>query len=708
MAQLLQARARPTYSIPPFDTGFDILARLAPLYRPKARLTVSEWAAAHLDHYDPEALPFLAEIMDACSDPETSEVADMGPAQGGKSLVGLAFMGWSIEHDPADFLVCQPDKALMQDFVVRRINPMVAHTDALKAALLPNASADNIFLKQFRGMLLTSVWPVGSQFRARPVPRGWLDDYDQFPADIDGTAEEAGQGSAIELLDGRMTTFEGRDTKLVSSSPAREDGGGIEAFVLGGTNERLTPECPECGDRVEPDIRRDLKFDAGTPDEAEASAHVVCPANGCVLEPPARRLLLNSCLTLPNRGFVAKNVAAGKRRRSFHRDGLLAFTSWGKLARQWREAQIAWEARQDEGPLRTFFNTKGGYNYRSILSGEKPVETDTLKKRREKGWKSGTVPRGVRVIEIVIDVQHNRFECAAIGYGEGFESWLIKRWHIDALADGLTMVEPFTHPEHWRILLPLFDKMWPLAEKGPDGKPIGHAPTLAVVIDTGGSDRKGDQATAGAKFFWQAARGMGVHASRITLVKGGSNPKGKLMPPGQFADQRIRGGVKRNSAKLWLPNVHAIKNIIDARLRRDAPGPGYIHLPGDLDEIYLDEITAEELVDGKWKKLRPRNETLDLLVYGYAGLLRPPFAQSRTDMRWVPRDFRIDWSAPATPDLIDAAAAEPAAAEIPVPSQAAESQRAAVVRPDPKPHRPKPARSRWVQKPKSSWLDRRR
>lgn len=631
-------------TIPPFETGFDLLARVAHLYRPKAHLTVSQWANRHIAHYDPDALPFLAEIMDACSDPETSEVGDMGPAQGGKSLVGEAFIGWSIEHDPADFLTCQPDKALMQDFVVRRINPLIANTPVLKAALLPAANADNIFLKQFRGMLLTSIWPVGSQFRARPVPRGWLDDYDQIDEDIEG------QGNAIKLLDGRQTTFEGRDTKLVSSSPAREDGGGIEAFVAGGTDERLQPVCPQCDERIEVDIRRDLKFDAtGSQEDAEQTAHVVCPASGCILEPGDRRRLLDSLKSLPNRGFVASRPLVGKRRRTFRRDGLLAFTSWNKLAREWRDAQLAWEARQDEGPLRTFFNVKGGQNYRSVRSGEKPIDADVLRRRREVGWKLGTVPRGPKVLNLSIDVQHDRFECGVVGYAKDRESWLIDRFAIDVLDDGLTQVAPFTHPEHWKVLLGLFDRKYPLAELGADGKPVGYAPVLSIVIDTGGSDQKGDQATAGAKYFWNAARALGVHPTRITLVKGGSKPTGKLMPPGQFADQKAKGGARKSGVRLWIPNVHAVKNMIDARLRRTLPGPGYIHLPENLSDEHVDEITAEEMKGGKWVKLRSRNETLDILVYGEVAILKPPFAQSRTDTRWVPRDYRIRWPDGAVP-----------------------------------------------------------
>ena len=63
--------------------------------RPKERLTVSQWAIEHTG-YDPEVAPWQMEVMDALSDPATSEVGLMGPAQQGKSEIGLAWLGWSI------------------------------------------------------------------------------------------------------------------------------------------------------------------------------------------------------------------------------------------------------------------------------------------------------------------------------------------------------------------------------------------------------------------------------------------------------------------------------------------------------------------------------------------------------------------------------------------------------------------------------------
>lgn len=658
-------------ALPPFETGAQLFARLSYLYIPKERLTVSQWAERFMPRYDPVALPYLAEIMDALSDPETAEVGDMGPAQAGKSLVGEAWMGWTIDRSADPFLMVQPDKSAAEAFVKLRINELIRSIPVLRNALLPDSSADNMHLKLFKGMYVGAAWPVKSQLRQRPYCNVWADDFDAMPEDIEG------EGGLLGLLGGRQTTFEGRETKLVSSSPAL-DGGGIEAFVEGGTDERLHPCCPSCGARWEIDIRRDLHFDRkvdgrpATPDEAAASAYVVCAVSGCILEPDARFELLRSCASLPNRGFVAKNREASKYRRTFRRDGLMAMTSWTKLARDLREAEIAWEDRQDESLLRSFFNVKGGKNYRSQLSGERPIEAKELAKRREAGWRVGTVPRGPKVLLAQVDVQHDRFEVAILGFAAGRETWVADRFAITVLDDGITGVQPFVHKEHWKALLPLFDRKLPMVEGAQvnidrgeviePGRIVGYAPIMGVAVDTGGSDKSGDQATEGAKFFFAAAVALGVHERRITLLKGGSKVTAPLMPAGQFADQKIKGGAKRRSARLWIPNVHRIKNIIDARLRRTEPGPGYIHLPGDLGMEYVEEIASEEMVDGKWKKRRTRNETWDHLVYGEATMLRPGYAQSRVDMRWVWRGFSILWPKAA-------AQIEPEPERLPLPTE---------------------------------------
>lgn len=679
---------------------------MAHLYRPQENLSLIEWSIKHRG-YDRETLPWQNELRNALGDPVTSEVGIMKPVQCGATTIGVDWTGWLIDTDPSDMGICQPDRLMAEKFVKGRLDPMIESTWIVKSKLQPVANANNQWIKLFRGMLLTTIWPVPAAFTQLTLRYGWLDDFDQYDDNIGESGGEGGQGSAITLLDGRFTAHEGREKKYISSSPAKDDGGGIEAFVESGTDERLHPECPSCGERFEIDFLRDLRFDdKGTADQAEKTAHVVCPVNGCILEPSDRRKLHESCMRLPDFGFVQTNHGMSRRRRTFRVDGLMALPTWPTLARAWREAQIAWATRQDESGLRTVVNTKAGKNYRSKHSGEKPLDGDVLAKRLEDGWRSGEIPAGAKVVVVAVDVQNDRFEVLVMAYGENLESWIIDRYPIDVLPDGLTTVRPFRHPEHWQVLLPLFTKQWPLADGS--GRTV---PALTVAIDTGGSDTAGDDS---ALKFWHAARALSVHASRITLLKGASRPTGPLISQAQFSDRKVGGGARKAGPKLFHPNVHAIKHIIDSRLRRATAGPGYIHIPdwiaprmggqnGVRDHSYLDEMTCERLEKGKWKKERPRNETWDLLVYSYAALLRPPFAQSRAHMRWVPAEFRVPDQARADrePDASSSTKTVPAGA---TPQQPAKPQ------PQPpapkKPTRPKP--KAWVNKPRGDWLNRRR
>lgn len=655
---MLHHRMTPPRPLPPFRSYRDVTRAIANMVRPKANLSGSAWSRKYLN-YDFGALPWHAEVQDALADPVTAEVVLLGPSQIGKSEIGLAWMGYCVERAPGPFLFCQQSRNDADDFEKRRLKPFVRQHRIIGDCLLEDNNADNVFLKQFRGMVLSLGWPVPGYFTARPVRYGWLDDFDQFPADIGGTEENAGQGDAWGLLDGRMPSYEGREVKFASSSPARDDGSGTEALIEASTDERLMPECPCCGERVEFDTIRDLKFEGKTADEAAASAYVVCPSgNGCILQPEDKFKLFASMAQLPNYGFVAKNPNAGQRRRGFRVDGLFGMRSWTEMARKWREAQIEFENRQDEAKLRTFYNTVGGKNYRSQVLGEKPLAADDLSRLKDAHWRLGTVPQGPVVITISVDIQNDRFECQAVGYADGMESWVIDRWAIDVLEDGLTQVEPFRKPEHWRVLLPLFDKTWPLAGI----KGYRSPKPLSVAIDTGGGGEKNvATATENAKKFWHLATAAGVARSRIMLLKGSSNHNSELIGRARPADQKSKGGFKRNSPEMWLVNSHRGKFVLDARLRRLESGPGRMHLPRDFELRWQEELTAENLnKKGKWHKVRERNETLDLTLYAWFALIKPPFMQSRSNMRWVPHAFRIAWPQNAeVAEIDDAVAVDP-------------------------------------------------
>lgn len=676
-------RMRTLPQIAPFRQASELLASTANLLRPRVPVKVSEWAQRHMAAagYDPDVLPWHAEVMDALAD---GDVDLMGPAQCGKSEIGLAYWGWTIDQRPADFIYCNGDKDMTKDFVIRRMEPMVQRVPVLRDALIDKIGADNIFMKQFKGMISSHIWPVAAQFRARPVPFGWLDDYDQIPHDIEG------QGDAHGLMAARQTWFEGRSGTYASSSPAAgtslvPEGGGIEGRVNGGTHERLAPACPQCEERFVIDYQQHLHFNrTGSPEEAAISVTVQPPC-GCVLLPADRTRLLASLKTLPNCGFIATNPGAS--RRSFAIDGLLNVRTWPDFARSWREAEIEWEERQDESALRAFHNAKGGHNYRSKLAGEKQLEPADLVKRIEADWQMGTVPTapGGGVVTVQVDVQSNRFEYQVLAFGLGLECWIVERGDIRTTANGMEAIDPASCPEHWAELTTLLLRKWPMA-----GYPDLGVPALTMAVDTHGESG----ATVNAYAWARSVHALGIAKDRLTLLRGGPKTQRPAMA-GTWVDQKKdgSGANRRTGLRLWNVNTLMLKNMLAFRLRRQVPGPGYIHLPAGFEWRWLEEMTAEMLDKGVWRQIRKRNETWDLLVYGFASLMRPPFAQTRSDMAWVPTEYRIPQIAPLKP-------ASPGSVASPAPPAAAPTQQPAPVRP--------PQRARPLSRRAGSFFNRRR
>jgi phage terminase large subunit GpA-like protein len=661
-----------------------LAAGLAELLRPPEAIDVAGWAAryrilsnpggGYSGDWDNTIAPYLVEPMRALSDPLVKMVAVKGPSQAGKTDLGLNWLGWQIDVDPADCLVCQPTKGLAQTFSEERVDELLdlVKGNRLRDKQLADQGADNIFRKWFRGMSLFAIWPVGSEFTQRPVPRGWLDDYDQYDEDIDG------QGTAVMLMTARQTTFEGREKSYVSSSPALGDGRGIDGLVKSGTNERLHWQCPHCQEYFVPETDQHLKFRRdGTADDAAVSAHVVCPTNGCIILPREKRALAATEIWLePHQTIAADGTILGEKiggsRRTFTFDGLFGFLSWGTLASEWFEAEQAFEARQDENPLKTFYQTRIGKNYRSRLAEAPRVTVEELKDRLELGWMLGTVPPGVVFLTGSVDVQKGRFVVSVWGWGAGGESWLVDRFEIFMLEDGSSSVDPASHLEHWRVLLPLFSRRWPLSGQAARDGAEASLPVLGWAIDTGGEPGVSDNAYK----FWALATRL-VSRERVTLVKGGNQPNGPLLPS-TWLEQKRKGGPRKTGAQLFKPNVHVLKDVLDARLRREDPGAGYIHFPENLPETVLAELLAEEKRKGLWVKIAARNELIDLYVYAYTVVLR--LAGQRVDLGWVPEWARSPGpSAPVPPvrrkdTKIGAAAKAEAAAPKPEAVQAAEQK----------------------------------
>lgn len=640
--------------------GWQIWATAAVAILPPERLSGSECAQRYVVQdgmpFSFERTPYLVEPLDVLTSGRYRRVAIMGSAQSAKSKIADLWLAHSAIVDPMNMIWFQVDKALMRDYVVSRVNPMIRSSPHLAQRLLPTDSADNIHSKEFRGMQVWFAWPVAGQFRMRSAAKYVLDDFDDIPEDIEG------QGDPISLAEGRQTSYEGKGTGAVISSPSLSPSRGIEAQFGQGTRKAWQWPCPECRAYFEADFLATAHFDrTGTAEDADRSLVLICPHCGTTIEPKHKAWMNQrgrwvgplqhvTPATGDDPGAV-EGPDFDTSIASYRIDGAMGFARWGELAAKWRAAELTFEQLQDEGPLRTFHNVQIGRNYTSQLAGAAPIEASDLGKRRFGQHQLGTVPDWVKVLIATVDTQANRWEVAVFGFGDGLRWCIVDRYSVNQLEDGRTQPDPAKHPEHWRVLLSrVIWRRYPLASD-----PSITVPIYNTAIDINGTD--GREAFNKAGFaFWYMARRLGVRDESLTLIKGGNNPRAVKLPEPTFLERKRKGGVRRRGCKFWVPNVNAYKTILDARLRRETPGPGYLHLAEDLHDRYLDELVAEERDPSNkdlWIK-RPgvsRNETLDLAVYAMVALERPPGAGERTTMGWVPH-----WARPVLPAEVEAAA----------------------------------------------------
>jgi len=87
---------------------------------------------------------------------------------------------------------------------------------------------------------------------------------------------------------------------------------------------------------------------------------------------------------------------------------------------------------------------------------------------------------------------------------------------------------------------------------------------------------------------------------------------------------------RKNKGKIQLYSVgtFTVKDSMKARLGKNRPGPGFIHIPDRVDQEFCEQLASEKKVIREqrgqkrieWVKIRPRNEAWDLLCYNFVAL----------------------------------------------------------------------------------------
>lgn len=625
-------------------------------------LTVSEWTAryrmlpsessAEHGRWRNERTPFLVEIMDALSaDSPVQSVAFMKSTQVGGTEVILNWIGYVVDHNPGPMMVVQPTQKAGREWCVQRFDPMVALVPELSGNVVSSRVRDGstTTLKRFdAGFLFIASAGAIDDLRSKPIRDAALDEVDQYEEDLDG------QGSPIELVERRQSTFRRRKLLLVSS-PTEKDHSLIEAAWLAGDQRNYHVPCPHCG-HAQPLVIEQLT-DAG---------EYLCagPECGALIEERHKPNMLAAgrwVSTFPER-----------RARSYHINAL--YTPIG-LGYAWREiADMRAKALGDPIREKHFANTILGLPWSS--AGER-LEAQQLAERAER-WTRGTVPRGALVITTAIDVQANRWEVLICGWGRGDRCWVI---------DYVVVPGDPTREEEWASL----DAVVFAPLQNAAGQSMRAA---RIAIDSG-------------HFTDHVYRWVRKHqAAGVVAIKGAKEAAAPVISRPKRTDHTAKGKSFRAGVMLWHVGVNTTKTTLFSWLTADArrePEDRQIHFPGDMPAELYQHLTAEvfDVSERRWvKKPGVRNEAWDCLQYAYAMTHHPMVRlYAYRDADWVALEAKL---LPATDDLFGATPAPPRRAE-PAPAPAPAAPAASTI----EPAAPK-TESSWIQPRRGPWIDPRR
>jgi phage terminase large subunit GpA-like protein len=585
-----------------FDGAGEILRAWGSGLRPDPDLTVSEWADRHRmlsgrasaepGRYRTVRTPYMREIMDRLSPGDlTQRIVFMKAAQVGATEAGNNWIGFAIHQAPGPMLAVQPTVELAKRNSRQRIDPLIDESPELRERVKPARSRDagnTMLSKEFAGGILIMTGANSAVgLRSTPARYIFLDEVDAYPASADE------EGDPVTLAEARSLTFAHRRKVLLVSTPTIRGLSRIEREYEASDQRRFFVPCPHCGAMQWLKFDR-LRWEKGRPETVE----YLC--EGCerpIAEHHKTRML--------ERGeWRTTATAADPTTVGYHLSALyspIGWLSWERIVRAWDAARGSDEA------MRAFRNTILGETW--VETGEAP-DWQRLADQRE-AWSPGTVPERGLFLTAGADVQKDRIEVDVWAWGRGLESWLV---------DHLVLEGGPGDPACWQQLTDLLGRTWTHAS----GQPMALA---RLAIDTGYE--------TSAVYAW--ARSVGF--AQVAPVKGveGFTRTSPVTGP-TYVDATEGGKRLRRGARLWTVAVSTFKAETYRLLRLARPTeeemadgaafpPGSVHLPHWVENEWLKQFVAEQLVTVRtkrgfarleWQKLRERNEALDCRVYARA------------------------------------------------------------------------------------------
>ena len=647
-------------------------------FKPPKRVSVSRGAAESLYLRQPggyvgpwskDETPYMVEPMDMLASKRHEAVCFVGPARTGKTM-GL-LDGWftyNVTCDPGDMLIVQMTQEKAREYSKTRIDRAIRHSPSVNALMSKTGHDDNTHDKLFRhGMWVKIGWPTVTQLSGSDYRYTALTDYDRMPDDIDG------EGSAYGLALKRTQTFLSRGMCMVESSPGRpitdpnwrqttpHEGPpctGVVGIYNRSDRRRWYWPCPHCDEYFEAKPGLDL---FGLPEEnnlieivreadldeiARQYSRVICPHCGSLID-YSHKHALNSVGTWLADGQIIH--PGGRKEGDTMRSTIAgywlggvaaAYQSWHSLLTRYLQGLREYSLTGSELTLQNTVNTDQGMPYMSLLVANAKRAGIGPESRKDSDLHRFICPEGTRFVLAAVDVQGGQnaaFVVQVHAIGPNLEQWPIDRFSIvDSKREGLdgkpAPIDPAAYAEDWDLITELVLKA---TYRTPNENV--ELKVKAAAVDTGGEDG----VTLKAYDWYRRLRQEGLQ-NNVMLVKGASTPTAPLIRESWVGAKRGNNASDKGDIPLYLLNSNLFKDAVSAALKRPIPGPAYVHIPSWLPKSWHDELHAEiRDANGRWNKIKKRNEAFDLMCYIRAlcvrlGADRPVF--------W---EFPPSWALPA-------------------------------------------------------------
>ena len=626
-----------------YASAAPIIRSASEAFRPPRLVRVSEGAAKALMIRQPGGYsgpwsaaetPYMVEPMDMLASRLHEAVCFVGPARSGKTMSLLdGWIGHVVCHDPGDMLIIQMTQEKAREYSKTRIDRAIRYSPEIRSRMSLRGSDDNTHDKLTKhGMWIKIGWPSATQLASSDYRYVGITDYDRMPDNIDG------EGAGFPLGVKRTQTYLSRGMCMVESSPGRDyedphwrketpHEGPPVSGVLGvynlGDRRRWYWKCLDC--KVYFEAAPGLSLFATMPDESDlldivrsenlhklAAKHalICCPHCGAQIAQEHKHELndINTARWLADGQTVDVdgNVYGEYARSSiasYWLGGVAAtYQRWDSIILRYLQGLREYALSGSELTLKTTINTDQAMPYlprHLIEAGGTQIES------RLEDFERYIVPDWTRFVLAAVDVQGGqkaRFVVQVHAIGVDMESAIIDRYDItQSLRGDDIRIDPASYPEDWDVLT---DRVVNSTYR--TNIEEQEIRVLHTVVDYGGEAGVSVQAAA----WRRRIRSKGL-SSRVTLSKG----DGQLKEMVQRTYAKSAKNLTMRDVPLLLFSADKFKDQVAAAMRRTDPGPTFMHFPNWLKSWFFDELRAEVRDEkGKWKKIRARNEALDLWV----------------------------------------------------------------------------------------------